>query len=208
MRVLIAKDAISTGWDCPRAEVMVSFRAAVDQPTSPSFWGAWCARRWRGAFPATTGSIRWIACCRSSTQDGEAVVDALMKGDDTCAPPSGRVLINPEEMKPNPAASQAVWEKFESLPSQTRPQRGAKPAKRLTALAHELAADDILPGAGKQAHAEMHKVLDAAQKHFKAEIEKKRKCGDDGRRQDCCRRPEGQDQDLRRVSGRCRHGSD
>src|ERR1017187_4891745 len=26
VRVLIAKDAISTGWDCPRAEVMVSFR--------------------------------------------------------------------------------------------------------------------------------------------------------------------------------------
>lgn len=31
VRVLIAKDAISTGWDCPRAEVMVSFRAAVEQ---------------------------------------------------------------------------------------------------------------------------------------------------------------------------------
>ena len=28
--VLIAKDAISTGWDCPRAEVMVSFRPAKD----------------------------------------------------------------------------------------------------------------------------------------------------------------------------------
>ena len=31
MRVLIAKDAISTGWDCPRAEVMVSFRPANDK---------------------------------------------------------------------------------------------------------------------------------------------------------------------------------
>ena len=31
VRVLLAKDAISTGWDCPRAEVMVSFRAANDQ---------------------------------------------------------------------------------------------------------------------------------------------------------------------------------
>ncbi len=29
--ILIAKDAISTGWDCPRAEVMVSFRPARDQ---------------------------------------------------------------------------------------------------------------------------------------------------------------------------------
>ncbi|MGV7206185.1 DEAD/DEAH box helicase, partial [Xanthomonas citri] len=31
VRILIAKDAISTGWDCPRAEVMVSFRAASDR---------------------------------------------------------------------------------------------------------------------------------------------------------------------------------
>ncbi len=31
VRVLVAKDAISTGWDCPRAEVMVSFRPAKDQ---------------------------------------------------------------------------------------------------------------------------------------------------------------------------------
>ena len=60
------------------------------------------------------------------------------------------------------------------MPSQTRPQRGAKPAKRLTALAHELASDDILPGAGKLAHAEMHKVMDLAQTRYKAEIEEKR----------------------------------
>ncbi|MBS0188608.1 MAG: DEAD/DEAH box helicase family protein, partial [Planctomycetes bacterium] len=31
VRILIAKDAISTGWDCPRAEVMISFRPAQDR---------------------------------------------------------------------------------------------------------------------------------------------------------------------------------
>ena len=31
VRVLLAKDAISTGWDCPRAEVLVSFRPAKDR---------------------------------------------------------------------------------------------------------------------------------------------------------------------------------
>lgn len=89
--------------------------------------------------------------------------------------PTGRVLINPVEMKPNPDASLAVWEKFESLPSQSRPQRGAKPARRLTGLAHELASDDILPGAGKKAHAAMHEVLDQFQEREKAKIEAKRK---------------------------------
>ena len=31
IRVLFAKDAISTGWDCPRAEVLMSFRPARDE---------------------------------------------------------------------------------------------------------------------------------------------------------------------------------
>jgi len=78
-------------------------------------------------------------------------------------------------MKPNPAVSAAVWELFEALPCQTRPQRGAKPAKRLTALAHELASDDILENAGKLAHGEMHKALDTFQETEKTKIKAKRK---------------------------------
>jgi len=31
IRVLLAKDAVTTGWDCPRAEVLISFRSAQDQ---------------------------------------------------------------------------------------------------------------------------------------------------------------------------------
>ncbi|MDP1707549.1 MAG: DEAD/DEAH box helicase family protein [Gammaproteobacteria bacterium] len=176
VRVLIAKDAISTGWDCPRAEVMVSFRAAVDRTHITQLLGRMVRSPLARRIPGND-RLNSVDCLlpKFNVQTVEDVVDALMRGDDTLPPPSGRVLINPEEMKPNPAASQAVWDKFESLPSQTRPQRGAKPAKRLTALAHELASDDILPGAGKLAHAEMHKVLDAAQKNHKAHIEAKRK---------------------------------
>ena len=68
----------------------------------------------------------------------------------------------------------AVWDVFEALPSQTRPQRGAKPAVRLTALAHELASDDILSGAGRLAHAEMHAALDTFQADNGAKITAKR----------------------------------
>ena len=104
----------------------------------------------------------------------EEVVDALMKGDDS-APPTGRILIDYVEVKPHPEASASVWDAFESLPSQTRPQRGAKPAKRLTALAHELASDGILAGAGRLAHGVMHKALDVFQESQKEKIEAKRK---------------------------------
>jgi len=176
VRVLIAKDAISTGWDCPRAEVMVSFRAAVDRTHITQLLGRMVRSPLARRIPGND-RLNSVDCLlpKFDVKTVGEVVDALMKGDDTLSAPSGRVLVNPVEMQPNPASSQAVWDKFEALPSQTRPQRGAKPAKRLTALAHELASDDILSGAGKLAHAEMHKVLDAAQVKYQAQIEAKRK---------------------------------
>jgi type III restriction enzyme len=176
VRVLIAKDAISTGWDCPRAEVMVSFRAAVDRTHITQLLGRMVRSPLARRIPGDDrlNSVNCLLPKFNAKTVGE-VVDALMKGDDTLSAPTGRVLINPVEMKPNPEASQVVWDKFESLPSQSRPQRGAKPAKRLTALAHELASDDILPGAGKKAHAAMHAVLDKFQESEKAKIDAKRK---------------------------------
>ncbi len=175
VRILIAKDAISTGWDCPRAEVMVSFRSAVDRTHITQLMGRMVRSPLARRIPGNE-RLNSVDCLlpKFDVKTVTQVVDALMKGDDTSPPPSGRVLINPVEMKPNPAATSAVWEKFEALPSQTRPQRGAKPAKRLTALAHELAVDGILPGAGKIAHAEMHKTLDTIQDKLKAVIEEKR----------------------------------
>jgi len=91
----------------------------------------------------------------------ESVVKALTDGEDGSQATPGRILIKSVEVNPNPDAPQGVWDLFTSLPSQTRPQKGARPAKRLTALAHELASDGILPDAGKKAHGEMHKALDA-----------------------------------------------
>ena len=60
------------------------------------------------------------------------------------------------------------------MPSQTRPQRAAKLAIRLTALAHELASDGLLEAAGQKAHAAMHKFLDQFVADRKAEFDKKR----------------------------------
>src|SRR3569833_1536683 len=174
VRILIAKDAISTGWDCPRAEVMVSFRAAVGRTHITQLMGRMVRSPLARRIPGND-RLNSVDCLlpKFDKKTTEVVIDALMKGDDM-TPATGRVLINPVEMKPNPAASQAAWDKFEALPSQTRPQRGAKPAKRLTALAHELASDDILKGAGKVAHAAMHKVLDAAQEKYITQFDAKR----------------------------------
>jgi hypothetical protein len=83
------------------------------------------------------------------------VAKALMSGGDGGDDlPGRRVLINPVELKPNPSIPESVWDKLLSLPSQSLPKRHARPVKRLTSLAHELAVDGLLEDAGKAAHAE------------------------------------------------------
>lgn len=168
VRILIAKDAISTGWDCPRAEVMVSFRPAKDQTYIAQLLGRMVRTPLARRIPGND-KLNAVDCLlpRFDRETVENVVRALREGGGDI-PQTGRILINPKEMKPNPNVPEAVWAKFVSLPSQVRPQRGAKPAIRLTALAHELASDGLLSGAGGKAHAAMHKVLDdfiAAREH-------------------------------------------
>lgn len=176
VRILVAKDAISTGWDCPRAEVMVSFRAATDKTHITQLLGRMVrtplARRISG-----NDRLNAVDCLlpHFNKQSVTAVVTELMTGGESGEElPGRRVLINPREMKPNPAIPEDVWEKLLSLPSQTLPRKQARPVKRLTALAHELAMDALLPDAGKKAHAEMHKVLDDAQARYADEIKKAR----------------------------------
>ncbi len=177
-RILIAKDAISTGWDCPRAEVMVSFRPAKDKTHITQLLGRMVRTPLARRIPGND-RLNSVDCLLPffDTNAVTAVADALMSGEDSgdTAPPIRRVLINPAEMTPNPSVPESVWEKFLSLPSQSLPQRWAKPVKRLTALAHELAADGLLADAGKKAHTELHKVLDAARARYSDEITAARK---------------------------------
>ena len=174
VRVLVAKDAISTGWDCPRAEVMVSFRAATDRTHITQLLGRMVRTPLARRVPGNE-RLNAVDCLlpNFNKKSVEAVVTALMTGGEGGEElPGRRVLINPQEMKPNPAVPEDVWQALLSLPSQTLPRRQARPVKRLTALAHELAADELLPDAGKKAHAELHKVLDAAQVRYAGEIAK------------------------------------
>ncbi|WP_347268390.1 DEAD/DEAH box helicase family protein [Paracoccus sp. (in: a-proteobacteria)] len=177
VRVLIAKDAISTGWDCPRAEVMVSFRPARDRTHITQLLGRMVRTPLARRIPGNE-RLNSVDCLlpffdETSVKD---VAKALMSGGDGGEElPGRRVLINPVELKPNPAIPEAVWDKLLSLPSQTLPKRHARPVKRLTSLAHELAVDGLLADAGKAAHAEMHKVLDGVRARYKVEIETARK---------------------------------
>lgn len=174
VRVLIAKDAISTGWDCPRAEVMISFRAASDKTHITQLLGRLVRSPLARRIPGND-RLNAVDCLlpKFNRKAVEQVVDELTTGSEAATP--GCVLTDYIEVLPNPDVSSTIWNVFETLPSQTRPQRGAKPAIRLTALAHELASDDILSGAGKLAHAAMHTILDKFQHENEDKINIKRR---------------------------------
>lgn len=172
IRILIAKDAISTGWDCPRAEVMVSLRPASDRTHITQLLGRMVRSPLARRIPGND-RLNAVDCLlpRFDKEAVTAVVKSLMSGGETGEDlPLRRVLIRPIEVRPNPDIPDAVWDKLLSLPSQTLPKRLARPVKRLTALAHELAHDGLLPDAGKKAHAEMHKVLDQVRTDLSVKI--------------------------------------
>jgi type III restriction enzyme len=176
VRILVAKDAISTGWDCPRAEVMVSFRAASDKTHITQLLGRMVRTPLARRIPGNQ-RLNSVDCLlphfnQKSVQD---VFVALTTGGDAGDQlPGRRVLINPQKMNRNPDIPQEVWDKLISLPSQSLPKKQARPVKRLTALAHELAADGLLANAGKIAHAKLHKVLDGARVTYADEIKSER----------------------------------
>ena len=175
VRVLIAKDAISTGWDCPRAEVMVSFRSATDHTHIMQLLGRMVRTPLARRIPGNErlNSVDCLLPFFDEKTVNEVVKSLTQGGGDN--PPTKRVLINPKEMFPNPAAPESVWEKFTSLPSQTRPQKGAKPPVRLTMLAQALVDDELLENAGRKAHAIMYKFLDEWIADRSAEFDEKRK---------------------------------
>lgn len=178
IKILLAKDAISTGWDCPRAEVMVSFRPAKDKTHITQLLGRMVRTPLARRIPGNEilNSVDCLLPFYDKTHV-KSVAEALMHGGGTDSEqtlPGRRVLINPVTLEPNPEIKEDVWNVFTSIPSQLLPQRAAKPVKRLTALAHELAQDGLEPNAGKKAHTEMHKVLDAASVRFANETQEAR----------------------------------
>ncbi|HEY9039724.1 MAG TPA: hypothetical protein VIN05_12380 [Roseovarius sp.] len=102
VRILLAKEAISTGWDCPRAEVMVSFRAASDQTHITQMLGRMVRTPLARRIPGNE-RLNAVDCLLPNFNQAtvKAVVQSLMTGGDLGDKlPGRRVLINPKEMSP------------------------------------------------------------------------------------------------------------
>ena len=148
VRVLIAKDGISTGWDCPRAEVLLSFRPAKDHTHITQLLGRMVRTPLARRIPGNDlmNSVDCILPHFDRTTAGNVV--KFLTGIIDSMPGTGlRVFLDPRDLQPNPKVPEAVWEVWDSLPHLVVPQRGARPLKQVVQLAHALSTDGIRPGA-------------------------------------------------------------
>lgn len=180
VRVLLAKSAISTGWDCPRAEVLVSMRPAKDRTHITQLLGRMIRTPLARRIPGNE-LLNSVDCLLPffDRKTATGVAEMLMKGatskDEEETGTGGgegrRVLFEPVDLFPNPAVPQEVWDRFATLPSVTIPKKGVKPVRRLTALATALSKDGLVEGAVAESHRYLHAVLDGRAVQYKDKVD-------------------------------------
>jgi type III restriction enzyme len=84
---------------------------------------------------------------------------------------SKKVVLDGKELGPNLNVPAGVWELWEELPTQTLPQRGARPVKRLVALAQALSANAVRRGALQEVEDELHRRLDGFATIYASQLE-------------------------------------
>ncbi|MFI6542954.1 DEAD/DEAH box helicase family protein [Streptomyces prunicolor] len=153
IRVVLCKEAITTGWDCPRAEVLLSFRAARDATYIAQLLGRMVrtpmARRIDGDETLNTVAV---FLPHFDTAQVEAVASAFHDGaqsEDVGASEAVTALV---ACGRNSSVPDEVWAVAGGLPTYTRPaQRSRSNIIRLRQLAHLLAYNGIDEDAPSQA---------------------------------------------------------
>lgn len=179
-RILLAKTAISTGWDCPRAEVLVSFRSASDPTYITQLLGRMIRTPLARRIPGNE-LLNSVDCLLPffNKETAKNVAEMLMNGttgkeSDTGGGEGRRVLFDPVNLAANPIIPEALWKKFASLPTFTIPKCKVKPVKRLTALAATLAKDQIMKNPVTNAEKLLCSALEGRVVQYKEAVEKAR----------------------------------
>jgi len=157
IRIVLAKTAISTGWDCPRAEVMYSERPAKDATHIAQVIGR-MVRQPLARRIATDDALNSVSCFlpnfnRTALEKIKAELEGRGEsGDDGRVGPS--VSFNKATFERNGSVPEEVFEFVESLPSIPTPDVLASPLRRARKLA-QLLCDDasgsaLVPDAGEQ----------------------------------------------------------
>jgi type III restriction enzyme len=144
IRVVLAKEAISTGWDCPRAEVLYSERPASDSTHIAQVIGR-MVRQPLAHRIATDDFLNSVACYLPlfDTEKLTAIKNELEgKGADNGERKVGPEIVRaPKLFDRNVTIPADVFDFVETLPSIPTPDVFASPLRRAKSLARLLADD-------------------------------------------------------------------
>ena len=160
VRVVLFKTSLNTGWDCPRAETMVSFRSAKDETNIAQLVGrmvrAPLARRVDSNDHLNTVAL-FLPYYDSETV--QRVVDRLTTDADAVPPTLVRSGTNTSSLMRAPKCT-ACFEALGKLPTYTIPRaRAMKPVARLAKLAGLFADLSLTENPVKDYRAHLVKVL-------------------------------------------------
>lgn len=145
IRVVLAKEAISTGWDCPRAEVLYSERPAKDATHIAQVIGR-MVRQPLAHRIATDDALNSVSCYlplfdRKAVGSIKAELEG--KGGENGESKVGpEILRAPKVFERNAHLPSEVFEFIETLPSIPTPDVSANPVRRAKHLVR-LLADDV-----------------------------------------------------------------
>lgn len=160
VRVVLCKDAISTGWDCPRAEVLVSLRRAEDYTYIAQLIGRMVRTPLARRVP-TDQSLNTVNCFlpRFNKEQVKAIVERFAAGKND--EPPVEAIVDPVRVWRNPNVPESVITALQSLPSYVVPGRAYRTqVARLQTLATLLSGDHIIENALERAMVLLMGVLD------------------------------------------------
>ena len=176
IRVLLAKDAISTGWDCPRAEVLYSLRPAKDRTHITQLLGRMVRTPLARRIPSDE-RLNAVTCflphfkVKTAIDVADRLTGKTSADDAEIAVPQRKVLIAPVELTSNNSVPEDVRDFLSTLPSEPKPKKTAKPIKRLFDLAAALSWDKLLKGGNKTAMQALYAFLDGQTAQHATEVE-------------------------------------
>lgn len=172
LRVVLFKEALTTGWDCPRAEVMLSFRTAQDYTYIAQLIGRMVrtplARR-----IATDDVLNSVALYLPHYDDEQVktVIEGL-QSDDTNL--TATIETDSIVCGRNPKVPKPVWHVLSALPTYTRPGKHHRnEVARLNALAALLVGNDLDPKAVEAARNHIVGTLGVEAKRLGSDLDDK-----------------------------------
>lgn len=169
IRVVLCKDAISTGWDCPRAEVLISMRVAQDYTYIAQMIGRMVrtplARR-----IATDQTLNDVHCLlpRFNKAQVQEIVKRFAQGKND--EPPVEVITDPVLIERNEDVPEELFDLVQSLPTYVVPGRIYRTQiARLSTLAALLVGDHVVEDATAHFRIHLNGVLAAHRKRLESD---------------------------------------